>query len=76
MKKLDQWAVEGTQYLYDVNAVEAFKLGAQNMRERIYKLIIEKDLVNADNIKLNPELASYLLLEMGEEVRTLGDDNV
>ena len=75
MTKLQRWAVEGTQYMYDVNAKEAYTAGAKDMRKRVSELIRLTDQINSDNIKEDPKLASFLLLELADKVSTLGDEN-
>lgn len=48
-----------------------YKAGLEKMREEIYNLIILTDSINSDNIRDNPKLASFLLLELAEKVKTL-----
>lgn len=49
----------------------AYRAGLEKMREEIYNLIILTDSINCDNIKDNPRLASFLLLELAEKVKQL-----
>lgn len=74
MKKINKWAVEGTQYMYDVNAVEAYTAGALDMRNKIFNLIKLTEEINSDNIKQNPELTSYLLLDLADKIRNFGEE--
>lgn len=76
MTKLKKLCVEATQFCYDVNAVEAAQLGAKKVRQEIYSLVKYVDEVNAENLKTNPELASFLLLELAEKIKTFGDEEV
>lgn len=75
MTKLQRWAREGTKYMYDVNVTEAYITGAKDMRMKINDLIRLTDQINSDNIKQDPRLASFLLLELADKVKTLGDEN-
>ena len=75
MTKLDKWSKTGTIYMYDVNVSEAFKAGAKDMRTRIHELITLTESINSDNIKNDPRLASYLLLQLAETIKTYGDEN-
>ena len=73
MNDLRKWAKAGTQYMYDVNAVEAFEAGAIDMRNRIHELIRLTDSINTDNIKADPILTSFILLELADKVKTFGE---
>lgn len=74
MKKLRTWAKAATSYMYDPSPTDCVESGMIQMRDRVYKLLIEQDALNAENIKTNPELASYLLLEIAEKVKNLGEE--
>lgn len=74
MTKLSKMCIDATTYCYDVNVREAAELGAKKIRQEIYNLVKCMDEVNSENLKTNPELASFLLLELAEKIKTFGDE--
>lgn len=76
MKKLTSWSNNAVRKMQDPNMTDIYESGAIEMRDRIYKMLIEEDLLNSENIKNDPRLASYLLLQLAEKVKNLGEDEV
>lgn len=58
-----------------MNIDDAFRTGYETGKketlEKVLEIISLTDKANADTIKTNPELASYLLLELTEKVQAL-----
>lgn len=75
MKNLRRWALTSLYYNPAANALDGYILGATEMRNKIYELIMLTNNTNLDNIKANPELATLALMELAQKVKTLGEDN-
>lgn len=75
MKKIDKWAEEGTAYMYDISARDAVKEGMLLMRKRIYELVMEEDLIMGETLLNHPESAKYLLLELANKIKQIGEED-
>ena len=76
MKELNKWAKDATYGLSDPTTVECYKLGALQMRQKVLNIIHEQEQLNSENIKNHPELANYLLLEISNLIKNLGEKEV
>lgn len=74
MKKINRWSNDGIQYMYDVDAFSAYKNGMEEMRNRIYDFLVEKDINNTELMKNDSRVAVYLLEQIIKEVQIFGED--
>jgi hypothetical protein len=53
--------------------INAFDSGIEFMRQQVLSVVKNMDTVNAENIKPDPRLAGFLLLELYDTIQTLGE---
>lgn len=74
MKKIDKWTNEGIQYMQDADQYSCYKLGLEDMRSRIFHMLVAKDINNMELMKNDPKVAVYLLEQIIKDVQVFGED--